>query len=299
LALAPPAGRAAQAFPGRRRGAAPPAGRGRYFHPFGGPFMTPTELYKAGKLGEAIDGQVHAVKTTPGDHGKRLFLFELLAFAGDLDRARRQIDAVNYGQMELDTAVLNYRKLLDAEEARRRVFREGIMPQFLVPPPEHVGPRLEAVNRLRAGEPAEAARLLDQANDAAPPVRGLLNGKPFDTLRDADDLFGPVLEVMAHGDYYWLPLDQVVSLAMNAPKFPRDLLWLPAKLAVKDGPAGDVFLPALYPGSCEHPDDQIKLGRATDWKQAEGGPVLGVGLRMFLAGEDATSLLEWRELQAL
>src|SRR5579864_9208999 len=177
--------------------------------------MTPTELYKSGKLDEAIAGQLQAVKTTPADHGKRLFLFELLAFAGDLDRARRQIDAVNYGQMELDTAVLNYRKQLDAEEARRRVFREGIMPQFLVPPPEHLGPRLEAVTRLRANEPAEAAKLLDQANEAAPAVKGLLNGKAFDTLRDADDLFGPVLEVMALGDYYWVPLEQVVSLAMN------------------------------------------------------------------------------------
>jgi type VI secretion system protein ImpE len=261
--------------------------------------MNATELYRAGKLGEAIDAQVRAVKATPADHGKRLFLFELLAFAGDLDRARRQIDAVNYGQMELDTAVLNYHKLLDAEETRRRVFREAIMPQFLVPPPEHVGPRLEAVSRLRDDEPAEAARLLGQANDAARALRGLLNGKPFDTLRDADDLFGPVLEVMAHGDYYWLPLEQVDSLAMNAPKFPRDLLWVPAKLAVRDGPAGDVFLPALYPGSHGHAEDAIKLGRATDWKQAEGGPVVGVGLRMFLAGDDAHSLLEWRELQVL
>ena len=261
--------------------------------------MNATELYRAGRLAEAVDAQIQAVKAAPADHAKRLFLFELLAFAGDLDRARRQIDAVNYGQMELDTAVLNYRKLLDAEQARRRVFREGIMPQFLVPPPEHVGPRLEAVNRLRANEPAEAAKLLEQANEAAPAVRGLLNGKPFDLLRDADDLFGPVLEVMAHGDYYWLPLEQVVSLTLNPPKFPRDLLWVPAKLAVKDGPAGDVFLPALYPGSYEHAENPVKLGRATDWKQAEGGPVLGAGLRMFLVGDDAQSLLEWRELQTL
>jgi type VI secretion system protein ImpE len=259
--------------------------------------MTPTELYRAGKLDEAIAAQVQAVKTTPADHGKRLFLFELLAFSGDLDRARRQIDAVNYGQMDLDTAVLNYRKLLDAEAARRRVFREGIMPQFLVPPPEHVGPRLEAVTRLRAGEPAEASKLLEQANEAAPPVRGLLNGKPFEGLRDADDLFGPVLEVMAHGDYYWLPLEQVESLAANAPKFPRDLLWLQAKLSVHDGPAGDVFLPALYPGSHESSDDVLRLGRATDWRGADGAPVRGVGARTFLVGNDGVGLLDWRDLQ--
>ena len=261
--------------------------------------MNSTELFKANKLADAVAAQMQEVKAHPGDHAKRLFLFELLAFAGDLDRARRQIDAVNYGQVELDTAVDKYRKLLDAEQARRRVFHEGIMPQFLVPPPEHLGKRLEAVNALRGNKPAEAAKLLGQANDAAPAVRGLLNGKPFDALRDCDDLFGPVLEVMAHGDYYWLPLEQVVSLAMNPPKFPRDLLWVPAKLAVRDGPAGDVFLPALYPGSHEQSDNQIKLGRSTDWKQAEGGPVRGVGLRLFLVGEDAMSLLDWREVQTV
>jgi len=41
----------------------------------------------------------------------------------------------------------------------------------------------------------------------------------------------------------------------------------------------------------------LKLGRMTDWKQAEGGPTLGVGLRTFLVGEDGVVLTEWRELQ--
>jgi type VI secretion system protein ImpE len=260
--------------------------------------MDATDLYRAGRLPDAIDAQLKEVKAAPADQGKRLFLFELLAFAGDLDRARRQIDAVQYGKPELDTAVLGYRKLLDAEEVRRRVFRDGIMPQFFVPPPESLGKRLEAVNSLRAQKFTEAAELLAQASEAAPPFHGKLNDKPLDALRDCDDLFGPVLEVMVHGNYYWLPLEQVNSLTLAAPKFPRDLLWAPAKLTVRDGPAGDAFLPVLYPNSHEHPNDQVKLGRMTDWKQAEGGPVQGVGLRMLLVGDEASSLPEWRELQA-
>jgi len=258
--------------------------------------MNAGELYKGGKLREAIDAQVQEVKAHPADHGKRLFLFELLAFAGELDRAARQIDAVAYDDLALDAAVLNYRKLLDSERARRRLFAEGLKPEFLVEPPAHVALRLDAVNRLREDRPAEAAELLGRANEAAPAeLRGTLNGKEFTGLRDADDLFGTVLEVMAHGSYYWVPLEQVQTLAMNPPRFPRDLLWVAARLEVKDA-AGDVFLPALYPGSHEHADDQVRLGRATDWKQGEGVPVLGAGLRTFLVGEDAVSLLEWREL---
>ena len=159
--------------------------------------MNASDLFKAGKLHEAIDAQTQEVKSHPTDHGKRLFLFELLAFAGNLDRARRQIEVVNYGEVELDTAVVAYRKILDAEHARRRLFREGLAPQFLTEPPEHVRLRLDAVNRLRENRPAEAAEALARANGAIPPFSGQLNGKPFILLRDVDDLFAGVLEVMA------------------------------------------------------------------------------------------------------
>ncbi len=60
--------------------------------------------------------------------------------------------------------------------------------------------------------------------------------------------------------------------------------------------AGNVFVPALYAGSHEHPEDQVKLGRMTDWKSSAGGPVLGAGLRTFLVDDNPVSLLECREL---
>jgi type VI secretion system protein ImpE len=258
--------------------------------------MSGSDLFKAGRLTEAIDAQIQAVKASPGDHAKRLFLFEMLAFAGDLDRARRQIDAVKYEQIELETATLAYRKLLDAEQLRRRLFTEGLKPEFFGEPPDHLRLRLEAVNRLREGNLKEAAETLARADQAVPPLRGKLNGKAFEGLRDCDDLFSHVLEVLAQGKYFWVPLEQVDTIAAKPPRFPRDLLWFPVRLDLRDGATGEVFLPALYPGSHEHADPQVKLGRSTDWKATEGGPVLGVGLRQFLVGDDPMPLLEWREL---
>jgi type VI secretion system protein ImpE len=258
--------------------------------------MNASELFKSGQLQEAIDAQIQEVKANPGDQARRLFLFEMLAFAGDLERAQRQIDAVNYGQMELDTAVLAYRKLLDAEKARRRLFSDSQIPQFLKDPPEHIRLRLEAVNRLREKRPVEARETLEKAASLTPEVKGQLNGKPFSSLRDCDDVLSGVLEVMTRGNYYWLAFEQIDTVAMNPPKFPRDLLWLPARLAVRDGPAGEVHLPTLYSGSHEHPDNQVNLGRMTDWKGAEGEPVCGVGLRTFLMDDDVITLLEWRDL---
>jgi type VI secretion system protein ImpE len=259
--------------------------------------MTASELYRAGRLQEAIAAQVQEVKARPADQGKRLFLFEMLAFAGDLDRARKQLEAIHYDDPEVEAAGLVYRKLLDAEEARRRLFRDGVAPQFLAEPPAHVALRLEAINRLREDRSSEALSLLARAAGACTTLAGRLNDKPFAGLRDIDDLFGPVLEVMAHGAYYWVPLQQVSAVTLNPPRFPRDLLWAPARLEMRDDSAGAVYLPALYPGSHQHANDAVKLGRMTDWLAAEGGPVRGAGQHTFQAGDEEIGLLEWRQLE--
>ncbi len=258
--------------------------------------MNATELFRAGRLPEALDAQFKEVKAHPADQGKRLFLFELLAFSGDLDRARRQIEAVQYDQPELAAGTGDYRRLLDAELLRRRLFSELLVPGFFGAPPEHLGLRLEALKRMSEGNHKEASELLIRADALLPTLRGKLNGKDFEGLRDCDDLFSYVLEVMGQGHYYWVPLEQVESLAIKAPRFPRDVIWLPARLDLRDGASGEVFLPTLYPRSHEHSDNAIKLGRATDWKGEEGGPMLGVGARQFLVGDDAVALLDWREL---
>jgi type VI secretion system protein ImpE len=259
--------------------------------------MNANDYYGSGQLRDAIQAQTAAVKADAADQGKRTFLFELLAYAGELDRARRQIDALRSDDLGREAAVMSYRKLLDAEAARRRLFREGVAPRFLADPPQHVRLRLEAVGLLREDRQAEAAEVLARAVECTPSVKGTLNGNAFEGLRDADDLLAGVLEVFAQDAYFWVPLEQVEALALNAPKYPRDLLWPPARLEVKGAAGGDVFLPALYPGSHEHPDDLIKLGRKTDWVQKAQGPVLGVGQRTFLVGEEAVSLLEWRSLE--
>jgi type VI secretion system protein ImpE len=259
--------------------------------------MQAGELYKAGQLHDAIEAQIQEVKAAPTDQAKRLFLFELFCFAGELDRARRQIEAIQYEDPDLDRAVTTYRKLLDAEQARRDLFARGVAPRFFRDPSEHLRLRLEAVNRLREGRPAEAAETLARANEAVPAVSGQLNGQPFESLRDADDLFAGVLEVMAHGRYFWVGLEQIQLLTIKPPRFPRDLLFIPAHLELDDE-EGDVFLPALYPGSHDHADDQVKLGRMTDWKELDDGMALGLGLHTYLRDEAAIGLMEWRELRS-
>jgi type VI secretion system protein ImpE len=259
--------------------------------------MQASELYKAGRLRDAVAAQIEEVKAAPADQAKRFFLFELLGFTGELDRARRQIDAIRYEDPDLDRAVMTYRRLLDAEQARRDLFARGVAPGFFRDPAEHLRLRLDAVDRLREGRPAEAAAALARANEAVPSVPAQLNGQPFGSLRDADDLFAGVLEVMAHGRYFWVGLEEIRLVTIKPPRYPRDLLLIPAHLELDDE-EGDVFLPALYPGSYDHADDRVKLGRMTDWKELDGGMALGMGLHTYLRDDDAIGLLEWRELRS-
>ena len=260
--------------------------------------MNADDLFKAGRLQAAIDAQIADVKANPADHGKRLFLFELLSFAGEWDRAKRQIEAVSYPDPDRITTVLKYKTLLLAEEHRTRVFRDGVMPEFLLPPPLWMSHRLQAVAAARTGDWATATAELAKAEELAPPISGQLNDQPVEGLRDGDDRFGPVLEVFAQTTYHWVPLEQIESLGMNPPKTPRDLIWIPAKISLKDGPEGDVFLPTRYPGSTASTDDSVRLGRSTEWTEDEGRPVIGTGMRVFLAGDAAFSLLDWRDYQA-
>lgn len=257
--------------------------------------MDASQLFKSGKLAEAINAQLPVVKAKPMDHGQRLFLFEMLAFAGDLDRAQRQIEAVQYGQPDIDAAILDYRNLLEAERVRRRVFGEKAQPEFLTAPPEHVRARLAGLMKWTDGAVAESSEAFQLANSQLPVVKGSLNDQPFEGLRDGDDCLGSVLEVMARGHYYWVPLEQIQSVTMSAPRFPRDLLWAPAHLEMQAGDNGQVFLPALYPGSYLESDPQIQLGRLTDWR---GDTVMrGVGLKTFFVGAEESSMLDWRKLE--
>jgi type VI secretion system protein ImpE len=62
-------------------------------------------------------------------------------------------------------------------------------------------------------------------------------------------------------------------------------------MSVTDGPDGEVYLPAVY-ATDEQVGDPFRLGRETDWRQMQDGPVRGIGQRLFLIGEDALPIMD-------
>jgi len=260
--------------------------------------MTAHEYYQQGKLREAVGAALDDVKQHPADASKRGFLAELLCFSGDLERADRQLDAVSPQDADAAMEAHQFRHLIRAEQARQQYYTAGRLPEFLK---QDITPdlklHLEAAVLLRAGQSAEAVRLLGDAREERPKLAGTCDGKPFEDICDLDDPTSSFFEVLtAMGDYYWVPMDRVESIEFAPPTRPRDLLWRRAHLTVRDVPDADVYFPVLYGGSAGDTDDAIRLGRATEWRGETGGPVRGVGQRVFLIGDEDRSILELKKL---
>jgi type VI secretion system protein ImpE len=231
--------------------------------------MNANELFRAGRLTEAIQALTAEVRRNPLDSRNRIFLFELLCFAGDFDRGEKQLEVLAQGGGNAELGALFYRAALHAERERRLFFHNKTYLQSA-----------EAVSHTQ--------------------LSGTFNGKPFQTITDADPRIGPRLEVFLAGRYLWVPFEHIVSIQMQPPKRLRDLLWAPA--LVMNGPGfegrdlGEVIVPVLSPFTSTHPDDAVRLGRATVWEEQEGVEV-PFGQKMLLIDDEEIPLLELRKLE--
>jgi type VI secretion system protein ImpE len=249
-------------------------------------------LLETGKLNEAIAALTKEVKANPSDTSRRTFLFELLCFAGEWDRAEKQLDVIGHQSAQAELGVLVFRNNIKAERERQRLFSEGGQPHFLNEPPPYVDYLIQGISQLREGDSTGGRESLDRAEEERPALTGKINGQPFQDFRDYDDGVGPVLELIVKDQYAWLPFEQIKRFEIAAPKQLRDLLWAQARIEALDGTIGEVYVPTLYGGTSESANDQVRLGRMTDWKQLSEELYRAVGLRLFLVDDVDQTLFE-------
>ncbi len=230
------------------------------------------QLFQAGRLKEAVQALSAEVRDHPSDTKRRTFLFELLCFSGEYDRAEKQLDMLAEAGPNSEAGALLYRSALHAERTRQDLFQRREYPK----PSGGSSPGAESVT-------------------------GTLNGKPFQTITDADPRIGPRLEVFAAGNYLWLNFEHLASIQIPQPRRLRDLIWTPA--VVRVGPAlkstelGEVLLPVLSPFAWQHSDDAVRLGRMTLWEEDESGEAVPVGQKMLLVDGEEFPLLDIRQLE--
>src|SRR6202167_5563893 len=232
--------------------------------------MNAQELYRAGRLTDALKALSAEVRDNPTDARRRTFLFELLCFAGEYARADKQLEVLGQAGPNSEIGVRVDRSALFAERQRQDLFTRGEFPK-----------------------PGDAAQA---------PLAGAINGKPFKSFSDADPRIGPRLELFAAGNYLLLPFEHVASIHIMPPKRLRDLLWTPA--AVRTTPSfkgtelGEVLIPVLAPFSWQHPDEAVRLGRVTVWERPEGYEYqVPFGQKMWLVDEEEIPFLELRALE--
>ncbi|HXB72175.1 MAG TPA: type VI secretion system accessory protein TagJ [Candidatus Acidoferrales bacterium] len=229
--------------------------------------MNAKELLGAGKVRDAEKALSAYLRDNPADAGQRTFLFELLCFAGQYERASKHLGVLAKSSPEAEMGAVLYYSALHAEQTRHAMF-------------------------LKQDYPKAPAR---------PSAPGKLNGKPFQSIRDADPEIGARLELYAAGAYLWIPFQHIVSIQMEAPKCLRDTLWAPA--LVLTGPSfngtdiGQVIIPAIYPFSWKSDDESLWLGRSTQWVADDEGHEFPVGQKMFIVDDDEVPLLEIRSLE--
>jgi type VI secretion system protein ImpE len=224
-------------------------------------------LFQEGKVSEAIQALGPYLRDHPSDTANRTFLFELLCFAGEFDRAGKQLGVLARAGKDAEMGAILYYSALHAEKTRAEMFEKEEFP---------------------TGSTSEE-------------VSGTLNGKPFTSLRDADPDMGARLEIFAAGACMWLPLRHISSIRMEAPKTLRDTLWTPAFITT--GPSfsgeelGEVLIPAIYPLSWKHPDESVWLGRVTAWGADDQGVEYPSGQKMLLVDGEEFPFLELRTLE--
>jgi len=252
------------------------------------------ECLERGRLSEAIQEMTQEVKAHPADGRARTFLFELLCFSGDLNRAKNQLEALDTQDPKADLGIDFYRKVLKAEQVRQQLFSKGTVPKVFGSCPAHVQGHLDALLLIQEKKYSLAHELLAKAEAVRPDIQGTIDGSSAGSFMDLDDLLAPVLEMIMQDQYYWVPLSLIRKISLTPPKHLRDLLWAPVQVETTDASVAGV-VPVLYPGSFISEDELIKLGRVTDWKQHEE-LTLGMGQHLYGCNNSDKGILEIREV---
>lgn len=224
-------------------------------------------LYVQGQLGAAIAELGEQLRRDPGSAQKRTFLFELLCFAGEFDRAAKQLDILATSNENASTGAALLHDLLATH--------------------------------------CERERLLEGSRDSnKPELRACamkINGVAYASCTDAEQRVEGGLEVYGSSGYELVWWGSIDRLETSQPKRLRDLLWLPASLFLRRGDEHtapyQVYLPLLAPSSWKHPKEEVQLGRTTVLEEDAEGQTRMYGTKLLLCDEEVIPFSDVRTLE--
>jgi type VI secretion system protein ImpE len=230
--------------------------------------LSSRQYFEAGQVRAAQETLAGQLRTSPNDVRARSFLFNLLCFSGDWERARKQLAILADTDEGARMGSLLYLSALNAETQREQMNRERAFP----------------------------------TSAASSKLSGRLNGKPFSEILDADPDLGARLEIFVAGSCLWIPFEWMESVRIEAPTQLTDTLWAQGFVTVRKSrerasDIGEALLPVVYPFSFRHPDQAVWLGRSTVWGRDENGTEFPIGQRILLVDGEEIPFLEVRTIE--
>ena len=259
--------------------------------------MHPQQLINEGKLADALAALQDLVRKDAGNAKYRIFLFQLLCVMGQWNRALTQLNVVG----ELDASALpmvqTYREAIQCEGLRAGIFAGTQTPLIFGEPAPWIVLLVEALKLDAAGDHAGASAARERAFEDAPAGAGSIDGQRFEWLADADQRLGPVLEAIVNGRYFWIPMQHISRIEIDAPVDLRDAVWTPASFTWSNGAQTVGLIPTRYNHTAPGADEALLMARRTEWIDDGSGVGHGLGQRMLATDSGDYALMDARVIE--
>jgi type VI secretion system protein ImpE len=259
--------------------------------------MLAEQLLKEGKLSLALKALQDLVRKDAANPKYRIFLFQLLAAMGQWDRALTQLNVAG----ELDAfnlpMVQTYREAIQCEGLRPAIFSGQRAPLIFGMPEPWLAMLLDALKSDALGHTQQADQARAQAFDAAPVCGGTIDGTSFAWIADADQRLGPVLEAIVNGRYFWIPMQRILRIELDAPVDLRDAVWMPASFTWTNGAETVGLIPTRYNDTVSSRDEALLMARRTEWVEAGPRGEYGLGQRMLATDAGEFALMDVRVIE--
>jgi len=259
--------------------------------------MTAVDFIRAGLISQGLDALHGEIRENPADSRLRVFLFQLDCVLGRWEKALTQLQVVASLNSETMLLAQIFRPVIGCEMLRNEVFAGKRTPLIFGEPEEWIGLLVQASIHVAEGRFPAAAELRSRAFDLAPASAGKLNDQQFEWIADADSRFGPILEVILEGKYYWVPFSRITRIEIEKPTDLRDLVWIPARFTWTNGGAVSAHIPVRYPATENATDDALRLSRKTAWSEPGPDCFVGLGHRILTTSDGEYPLLECRTIE--
>ena len=252
---------------------------------------------QAGRVEEALQSLQEEVRSRPSDARLRIFIFQVLSVLGQWERAATQLKVL--ADLDPQSLLLArvYEPQVRAEVLRCDIFSGKARPTIFGEPESWMALLLQGNAMAATGDLPGAQGCLQQALDAAPETPGSVNGAPCRWLADADPRFGPMLEAVIEGRYFWVPFFRIAQLRTEPPRHLRDLLWLPASFRWSNGGEAAGFIFSRYPATAASTSGELLLARKTEWQDQGSGLAFGSGQRLLATEGEDYPVLQLRTIE--